>query len=178
MWPPPGLSYFLQTNFSRSVNWASFLVCAFLSGLSVWWVGGVVPVSVVTVFSLAHFLFWGNLWCIRGTGICNGYEGKNSVHCVGRENMLSTPFSRLGRPPLLRFAVLVISMLIPKIMSLWLYCLSVFMSDAYNVPDAFVVYPWTCPPSLPKSNPSPHVQPRDNFAIPGNPRAGMIPDQR
>lgn len=37
--------------------------------------------------------------------------------------MLSTPFSRLGRPLLLRFAVLVISMPIPEIMSLWLYCL-------------------------------------------------------
>lgn len=38
--------------------------------------------------------------------------------------MLSTPFSRLGRPLLPRFAVLVISMLISQIMPLWLYCLS------------------------------------------------------
>lgn len=38
--------------------------------------------------------------------------------------MLSTPFSRLGRPLPLRFAVLVVSMPIPKNMSLWLYCLS------------------------------------------------------
>lgn len=37
--------------------------------------------------------------------------------------MLSTPFPRLGRPLLLRFAVLMISIPIPEIMSLWLYCL-------------------------------------------------------
>lgn len=38
--------------------------------------------------------------------------------------LLSTPFSRLGRPLLLRFAVLVISMPILQIMLLWLYFLS------------------------------------------------------
>lgn len=48
-----------------------------------------------------------------------GKVGKNRVHCVGRGNMmLSTPFSRLGRPLLLRFAVLVISMPILQIMPL------------------------------------------------------------
>lgn len=78
---------------------------------------GFFSVSAFPVFSLAHFLFleWGHavhLW---------------DRDCVGRENMmLSTPFSRLGRPLLLRFAVLVISMPILQIMPLWLYCLSLW----------------------------------------------------